>query len=248
MFVNTGSREIKKSMSVTFEYDPKDTYYSRKSIELILGNLRSYLNGSLYSLMEAVREKQTRFLSFLSEGQMKDLIELENKYEGRIFFSYDSPNKKKKTHTVNFYIVPLKAYGYVRADYKHRLAPYSNEKVFLKSNVKLPDTLVSGQSATEKFVTRRIKFVKEGFGGKNIPFKNIFNEVHKAMRFKFNEKVYELEQGLYPAIIDGVNCFFYIDKTFIGSPKDPEIILIESGLYTEKELSDFKEKGIYKEF
>lgn len=248
MFVNTGSREIKRSMSVTFEYDPKDTYYSRKSIERILSNLRNYLNGSLYSFMEETREKQTRFLSFLSEGQMKDLIELENKYEGRILFSYDSPNKKKKTHTVNFYILPLKAYGYIREDRKHRLAPYSNEKVFLKSKAKLPDSLVSGKPCVEKEVTRRVKFVKEGFGGKNLSFKNIFNEIHTAMRFNFSEKVYELEHGLYPAIIDGVNCFLYIDKTFVGSPKNPEMILIESGLYTEKELSDFKEKGIYKEF
>lgn len=248
MFVNTGSREIKKSMSVTFEYDPKDTYYSRKSIERILANLRNYLNGSLYSLMEAIREKQTRFLSFLSEEKMTNLIGLEKKYEGKVFFSYDSPNKKKKTHTVNFYIIPLKAYGYVREDYKHRLAPYSNEKVFLKSNVKLPDELVSGKPATEKVVTKRIKFTKEGLGGKNLPFKNIFNEVHRAMRFNFSEKVYELEQGLYPAVIDGINSFLYIDKTFIGSPKNPGIILIESGLYTEKELADFKEKGIYKEF
>lgn len=248
MFVNTGSREIKKSMSVTFEYDSKDTYYSRKMISLILSNLRNYLNGSLHSLFEATKEKQTRFLSFLSEEKMKELIGLEKKYKGRIFFSYDSPNKKKKTHTVNFYIVPLEAYGYVREDYKHRLAPYSNEKVFLKSNVKLSDDLVSGKTLKDNVLKRRIKFTKEGFGGQNISFKNIFNEVHKGMRFNFNEKVYKLEQGLYPAVINEVNAYLYIDKTFIGSDKNPEMILIESGLYTKEELLDFKEKGIYKEF
>lgn len=246
MFVNTGSRKIKPYMSIIFDYNSADLYYSRKEIQRIISSVRNDINGASSHFMESARKNKQKLLSFFTEEKIKDILNKAKKYDGVIFFSYDSPNKNKKTHRVNFYIVPLSAYGYVRESKREKYKPYGNEKVYLLSDVILPNELAGSNGVKEIIEEKRVKFKSQNSLFKSIKIRTIFDEIYNKTIDYFPKDVEQLEHGLHDASLDGVNYFLYIDREFTGNKENPGLILIEHGFYSEKDLYELRKRGIYK--
>lgn len=246
MFVNTGSRKIKPCMSVMFDYDSADHYYSRKAILHLISNVRNDMNGASGYFMEAARESKKKLLSFFTEKNIRELLNKAKKCDGVVLFSYDSPNKKEKKHKVNFYIVPRIAYGYIRESKNEKYKPYSNEKVYLLSDVILPNEMVGSNGVKTLKEEKRVKIKSKNSIFKSIKIKTIFNEIYDKTVEDFSKDIENLEHGLHDASLDGVNYFLYIDREFMGNKEKPGLILIEYGFYSSKELYDLKKKGIYK--
>ena len=76
-----------------------------------------------------------------------------------------------------------------------------------------------------------------------ILIKTIFNEIYDKTVEDFSKDIENLEHGLHDASLDGVNCFLYIDREFMGNKEKPGLILIEYGFYSSKELYDLKKKA-----
>lgn len=246
MFVNTGSRKVKPYMSVMFDYDSSNHYYSRKEILHIISNIRNDMNGASDYFMEATRRSKQKFLSFFSEKNIRELLINAQKYDGVVLFSYDSPNKKEKKHKVNFYIVPRMAYGYIRESKNEKYKPYSNEKVYLLSDAILPNEMVGSNGVKNIEEEKRVKIKSKNSLFKSIKIKTIFNEIYDKTVEDFSKEIEGLEHGLHDASLDGVNHFLYIDREFTGNKDKPGLILIEHGFYNKKDLNELTERGIYK--
>lgn len=242
MFVNTGSRKPKSIMSVEFSYDPYDTYYSRKKVNALL-----YTFGSNnYVIKENFVRKHNRLLAIVSEEKINELLLLSKKYDGRILFLYDSPNKKNKTHKVSFYIIPKDAFAYEKNTKSAANKPYSNPYFYLKSDVILPDNLTSGSPFEKKEALNKIMFTESRNAKKQINVKYNDYTFSYERKFDFNEKVKALETGLYLADVDGVNHYLGVDKDFHGSKDYPHFTLFEYDLYSKEEADYLKSKGVLK--
>ena len=145
MFVNTGSRKVKALTHVIFPYECNEPCYSTKKINILSFEIHLYLSmGHSEDFFDRMKRENEKFFNVMTKNQLFLLINKLKELNGVLLFSYDSPDKKKKTQRVNFYVVPKSAYGFSRLSPKLKNKPCKNERFFLVSDAMLPDEMVNG--------------------------------------------------------------------------------------------------------
>ncbi len=245
MFVNTGNRKPKTVMTLDFAYDAENNYYSRDLINEAI-SVFAYKNEFL---IERFAMKAPLLLKMLTVEKLEELVTIANKYNGKILFLFDSPNKNldKRSHLVNFYVVPNEAFGFEKAVERTKHKPYRNVDIFLKTDVVLPDELTSGTPLTEKGKFNKIVFEEIANRGKHINVKNHDYTFSYNRRFCFDEKVKDLPTGIYRVDVNGVEHHLSIDKEYHGSEGYPHFTLFEYPHHTKETLALYKEAGVFKE-